>query len=362
MKRIICLIDTLGQGGAERQMAGLAVLLKEKGYDVRLVAYHVEDLYGDIAREGGVEPVILHVNNTSLSKLKAVYKYIKRIGGCDCLISYKSGPNGIGCLLKVMGLKHKLIVSERSFSQSVSRRDKVCFFLYRFANYIVPNSFAQANFIRQNYKNLSSKVVTITNFTDTVKFSPLSSERQNEKFVVLTVARIAKVKNIANYLEAIRLIKQQNTDIHFDWYGDVQSGEEDYFIKIKESVIELGIDDMITFHLATKNISEKYQQCDLFCLPSIYEGFPNVVCEAMSCGKPVICSRVCDLPRIVSEGKNGLLFLPNDINDIYNKIMQIYEMPKGILLEWGRESRRIALEMFSEDAFVEKYIKLIENN
>ena len=82
MKKILCLIDGLGSGGAERQMTGLAVMLKEKGYSVDLVAYHKEkDFYVSLARKGGVEPVFLTVGPSQWSKVKAVRRFIKQQGG-----------------------------------------------------------------------------------------------------------------------------------------------------------------------------------------------------------------------------------------------------------------------------------------
>lgn len=81
----------------------------------------------------------------------------------------------------------------------------------------------------------------------------------------------------------------------------------------------------------------------------------------MSCGKPIACSRVCDNPHIVQENKNGLFFNPTDVDSIYNGLKQIIEMPKEERMAWGYKSREIAETLFSKEAFVQKYIKLIES-
>ena len=65
-----------------------------------------------------------------------------------------------------------------------------------------------------------------------------------------------------------------------------------------------------------------YQKVDLFCLPSIIEGFPNVICEAMASGLPVICSNVCDNPFIVKSQENGFLFKPEDPTDIADNLIK----------------------------------------
>lgn len=126
-------------------------------------------------------------------------------------------------------------------------------------------------------------------------------------------------------------------------------------------VKKLGLENWVSFHPATSKILDNYQRCDIFCLPSNYEGFPNVICEAMSCGKPIVCSRVCDNPFIVKEGENALMFDNTNVKDIADKLEQICSMSKEELKQWGHCSREIAVNLFSQESFVEKYIKLIES-
>lgn len=363
MKKVLCLIDSLRLGGgAERQMIGLATFLKSSGYDIDLVSYYNHDSYAELSQQSGINVTILQAKENKLSKLMAVKRYLKSIGGCDCVIAYKDGPTIIGCLLKLLGGQFRLIVSERNTTQVIRKKDKLKFMLYRWADYIVPNAHAQEEFIKINFPKLGNKVVTITNFTDTAHFCP-AEEEINDKVSILTVARVASQKNILNYLEAIKLLKQDGfaDKVHFNWFGAVQPGEEAYGAVCFKKRIDLGVEDMIEFHPATKEIVKQYQRCDIFCLPSMYEGFPNVVCEAMCCGKPIVCSRVCDNPRIVQENINGLLFDPNDVNSIYSTLKQIIEMSQSQLKEWGKSSRDIAELKFSKEAFVQKYINLIED-
>ena len=362
MKKILCLIDTLGVGGAERQMAGLAFLLKQKGYRVDLVCYYEHDYDAELERRYGMRSTILKVGNSPFSKLMAVRQYIKQNNGFDCVISYKAPANQIGCLLKLLGMKFRLIVSERSTTQYFGRKEKIRFQLYRSADYVVPNSHTQRDFIKTHCSWLKDKTITITNFTDTNQFAP-KQRLPNDTIKILTAARITKAKNIPNYLKAIALLhKRGMANVHFDWYGDVQESEKEYSMMVSQEVKSLQIEDVITFHPATYQIQENYQACDIFCLPSTYEGFPNVICEAMSCAKPIVCSNVCDNPNIVSDGVNALLFSPSNVEDMADKLQSLIMMSEEKRLEWGRRSREMAINMFSHEAFVDKYIKLIEQN
>ena len=363
MKRILCLIDTLGiGGGAERQMAGLASFLSEKGYKVDIVKYYSNNAqYAELNDLSGPQIIQLHPKNNKLSKLIAIKRHIKSVGGYDWVIAYKDGPAVIGCLLKLIGGKFKLIVSERNTNQQISKKDKFKFLLYRLADYVVPNSHAQADFITQNFPKLQNKVVTITNFTDTSHFTTIKSDPK-DKLTILTVGRITPQKNILKYLEALNLLKREGyaDRVHFDWYGDAQAGDDAYKVLCLNKTEELELHDLISFHPATKDIVKHYQACDIFCLPSIYEGFPNVICEAMSCGKPIVCSRVCDNPHIVQENKNGLLFDPTDTQSIYLTLKQVIETSLPTREEWSNNSRTIAESILSKESFIQKYIELIE--
>lgn len=359
MKKILCLIDTLGFGGAERQMMGLVSYLKERGYDTTLANYIEHDLHSYVEERYGYSTIMLRCGSNMLSKLYAVWKHIHK-EKYDTIIAYKDGTTSLTCILKMLGCDFKLIVSERNTTQSLTLREKIKFWLYRFADYIVPNAYSQEIFIKNKFPKLQDKIVTITNFTDIDYFKPGRDEKHNG-IEILIVARVSPQKNVLRFLEGIKIVKDTGTNVHFKWFGDVRPGMEEYASQCNNMIQELQIDDMISFFPATKNVLEEYQKCDVFCLPSFYEGYPNVICEAMSCGKPIICSDVCDNPYIAKVGKNAFMFNPNKPEDIAEKLLSIISLSNEKIKKMGAESRYIAEKLFSKDEFVRKYIKLIES-
>lgn len=356
--KILCFTDGFNQGGAERQLIGLANLLQQHGFDVTLASYHKENFYRSLMDSCNLKYDFIESSGLQLSKLVSCYKYFKT-KGFDCVISYKGGCNQICCLLKAIGMSFKLIVSERCLVYDFNDFQKRKFFLYRFADYIVPNSYAQEKFIGEHYPKLLAKTVTITNFTDIDTFVPVKNETHS-KLRVLVTARISHQKNIKRFIEALSILKKENLSIDVKWFGNVNFGEDTYALECKELIERYGIGDI--FHLlpATTSISTEYQSCDVFCLPSIFEGYPNVVCEAMSCGKPVLCSNVCDNSTIVEDGVNGYLFDPYNIMDIVQAFRKVYSLSTNQREEMGTKSREMAVVKFSKKTFVNKYIKLIE--
>lgn len=361
MKKILCLIDGLGFGGAQRQIIGLTNFLSVRGYDVELLSYHKRDFYNDLLNRLNIKHTNLTCGN-KLSKITSLIDYIKR-GKYDVVISFLDGPNIYSCFLKLIGVKSKIIVSERITDISVTLFDKLKFNLYRLANYVVPNSHSEKDYIAQNFSFLLNKTKVITNFTETSYFVPSKStlETNSEKLEILIAGRISDQKNILSFLDALSKLKQLNVRIHVSWYGNVGKGMDEYHRQVIKKQTELNLTSIIDFCPGTSNILEKYQECDAFCLPSLYEGFPNVICEAMSCGKPILCSNVCDNPYLVEDGVNGFLFNPMSIESMVTAISEFCKLDEGQIRSMGNESRKKALEICSPDTFVNKYIALIEN-
>lgn len=362
MRKILCLIDTLGMGGgAERQMAGLAGLLHRKGYDVTVASYYEHDSDEFLEKTYGIRSVLIKTESTAVSKLMAVRKYVRE-NRFDTLIVYKDGATMLACLVKLLGGRFRLIVSERNTTQDLNRHEKAKFFLYRWADVIVPNAVSQGNFIKDHYPHLAKKLMVITNFTDTSYFKSSLDYKQNDSFLkILVTARFSNQKNIIGFMNVVRKLKDQGAKVKVDWFGSVYHGQTEYGKRCEEHYKKLDISDILIFHEATPNILQEYQACDVFCLPSYYEGFPNVVCEAMSCGKPILCSNVCDNPYIVQDEINGFLFNPLDEDDMVKKINKMILLPQEEREKMGRKSREIAEVLFSEETFVNKYIGLIED-
>jgi glycosyltransferase involved in cell wall biosynthesis len=180
------------------------------------------------------------------------------------------------------------------------------------------------------------------------------------KIRIISVGRLAPQKNVTTFLRAMSLVVQKNDTIKVDWFG--HDFADDYARNCYESVEKLGLADNFEFHPATADIVTEYQKSDIFCLPSLYEGFPNVLCEAMCCGLPILCGNVCDNPYIIEEGKNGLLFNPKDAEDIAEKILEICKLSIEDRTVMGERSLGIAKEKFSKKIFIERYISLIETD
>ena len=357
--RIILFTDSLGAGGAQRQLAGLAVMLQEHGHDVVVSTYHPMDFYKSYLDENRVPNEIIPNACSHIERIWSVYKYLKDKSP-DWVIAYQETPSLVACLSKFLGCNFKLIVSERNTTQINGAKERVRFFLYRYANYVVPNSYTQGDFLTLHYHWMKDRIRVITNYVDLKKFT-LTPHKRNVIPEILIVGSVWEPKNAKGFVEACRILKQRKVVFHATWYGLSAS-----YSKYEKTVITLlkkyDLENVLCFKNKVKDIDVEYKKADYFCLPSFYEGTPNVICEAIACGLPVICSDVCDNSLYVEKNVNGFLFDPNNIIDMANRIEEAINLLDNDYFEFRDNSRDIAVRKLSDKQFVDKYLALLNGN
>lgn len=413
-KKIVFIHESLESGGAERQLVILAKLLKGKtvdpkgtlnnsfnnrgnhgndvvfgslldepnknGYadsldtpEVSIWTYFPNDFYVPMLKDSGVE---YRYYRQAQNRFRRVPFFVCLLNSLcpDVVVTYLPSPSLLGCLLKIAShlkiVRHnfKLIVSERNTTQQIDFRTRFRFFLFRFSDHVVCNSATQTKFIKGNYPLLSPKTLCIHNYIDTDLFSPSRggmNVMNDELPIWLTVARIVPQKNLLLYIRAIAQVVEWRktrgmgkTPFRILWIGRV--GDKDYYTTALSLIEKLQLQNVFHFMPEQKNVVPFYQNASAFLFPSLYEGFPNSLCEAMSCGLPIVCGNVCDHPFLVEDGENGLLFNPTDVDDMAQVLFRFSMMSETVLKRMGEKSREKSIRIFSKNEFVEMYWRLME--
>lgn len=357
MKKILLLTDSLGAGGAQRQLVGLAIMLHKIGYQIKVSYYHSIVFYKETLDTQKVKNEQIPNAGDAKKRIWAVKHYFKQENP-DWVIAYQETPSLVACMAKLLGCKFRLIVSERNTTQGIGVNERIRFFLYRWADAIVPNSFAQESFLVNRYSWMKKKVKTITNFVDLKRFAFVKKEKRETPLIVIA-ATIWPSKNTIGLIQAAKILKEKGLQFKIEWYG-INEAYQEYLSQCKNLIEKFELDECIKLLPKSKQIQEKYEACDFFCLPSFYEGTPNVICEAMSCGRPVICSNVCDNAMYVKEGENGFLFNPHSPESIANAIERAINLEVDDYDVFCDNSRNKAENLLSENIFIDKYISLIE--
>ena len=170
--------------------------------------------------------------------------------------------------------------------------------------------------VRQEAINRSGiapeKIITIPNGIDSAEFpvAPADSETA-AVFTVALAGRFHRQKGHAVLLEALKLLEGQPPRIQAFLFGE---GPDEGALKKMASA--LGIEDRVHFMGVVANGAEAMQNIDCILMPSLWEGMPNAVLEAMALGKPVIASRIPGMDELVQDGRTGLLFTPGNAAEL----------------------------------------------
>ena len=162
------------------------------------------------------------------------------------------------------------------------------------------------------YKAERSKVVTINNSVDVQSVGRFSLESVDAEsppghFVISTAGRLAAEKNIAVLVKAFALLRK---DLKAKLWIVGDGPERPYLESLAAS---LNIKDDIVFWGFQENLYKFIQKSDIFVHTSLFEGFGNIILEAMACGVPVIATDCPFGPReIINNGENGILVPVSD--------------------------------------------------
>ena len=140
---------------------------------------------------------------------------------------------------------------------------------------------------------------------------------------LITVGRLAVAKNIQSILLALPAIRQVYPDVHLDIVGD-----GDYRWVLEELALQLRVNDSVTFYgnLEHKDVLAALSRSHLFVFPSLREGFPKAVLEALACGLPVIATRTSAIPQLLKPGCGLLLDVP-DTQSLQKAILSLISTP-----------------------------------
>ena len=349
-KKILLYIDGMNSGGAQRQLIGLACCIQKlPNYEARLLFYKKDaDFYKPQLEDFQIDYFYDRSSDSKWHGLKALRKQVKEYQP-DLIISFLGENNLFACLNRFI-CHIPLIVSERNTTIVPTKLDRIRFFLYQWADRIVPNSYSQGKYLCNKQHRIAHKVVPIVNFVDTNVYHPTNKNSVNETKQIIVTARVVQQKNVINFIHAVKAVVDSGcTMFHIDWIGNL--GADDYVKECHTLISDLKMSSYISFVGECKDMATAYHKADAFCLPSYYEGTPNVVCEAMASGLPILCSDVCDNARYVENGVNGLLFNPHDIDSIADSLIKFINARDNSILEMGKNSREKALANFYIDKF-----------
>lgn len=180
---------------------------------------------------------------------------------------------------------------------------------------------------------------------------------QSEPVTLLYVGRLRTRKAVAVLLEAFRRLLDGGGEAELVVIGGGEQLDE-----LRQRAGALALDDACRFlgPLPRAEVVGWYARADVYCLPSIYEGFPVAILEAMAAGLPVVSTTVSGIPEAVEHGTTGLLVPPEDAAALADALRQLV-VDASLRQSMGLAGRRRVMEHFTIDAIAERYLSLWHN-
>jgi glycosyltransferase involved in cell wall biosynthesis len=187
-------------------------------------------------------------------------------------------------------------------------------------------------------------------------FCPGDPRADSLSFRVLFVGRFHAQKNLVALVEQFGAASRKlpGRALHLEIVGDgPQHGE------VEAKIAELALQDQVALlgWLPREELLKAYRRTDCLVNPSIGEGLPNVVLEAMACGLPVIASRVAGNDTLVKHRDNGLLFDVNRPAEL-GECLAILASDAGLRRAMGLRGRAMALADYSWSSVARAYAAL----
>ncbi|WP_117882555.1 glycosyltransferase family 4 protein [Aureibaculum luteum] len=316
--KIILVTPLLDHGGGQRYITELANYWSSCNHEVRIILLRSGEPFYSISKNVKIEALGYSSKNRISRCITGIKTFLKlrnaiRQSNPDFVISILSTTN-ILTLLATSGLGIKIFI--RDAMSPFRKRNK----FERILRKLLYKKAAGVITMTQIAKDIIQKETGVKN----IRIIPnpvriIKDDHQKKEKIILNVGRLIPAKGQFFLLEACRLINNK------DWKF-VILGEGNLRKKLEEQINDLNIKGQVLLPGVEKNIDKWLNKSSIFVLPSISEGFPNALLEAMSAGLPVV-SFDCKVgpSDIIDDGENGYLVPEGNVHLLAEKIAFLME-------------------------------------
>jgi glycosyltransferase involved in cell wall biosynthesis len=218
-----------------------------------------------------------------------------------------------------------------------------------------------------NYHLDAKKVVSIYHGINLKQFDGRANRAALKEFgidpdyaIVGTIGRLSRQKAQDDFLRAAAKVKEVVPKSKFFIVGEGEQRQE-----LEDLAKHLGLQPDVIFTGYRSDVPELLRAFDVFVLPSIFEGLPLTILEAMAMTKPVVATRVDGVPEAVVDGETGTLVTPRDPAALASAIISLLQNP-AMAQAMGQAARHRVETMFRQEIMVAQteqlYTQLLERH
>ncbi|MBB6663357.1 glycosyltransferase [Proteus mirabilis] len=359
-RNLLFIITGLGVGGAEKQVCLLADQFAQLGNKITIISLADKEIL--------VKPQNKNIKIVSLNMKKNIFSFLITANKLkniiknekpDVIHSHMIHANIFTRLVRIF-VKIPVLIST---AHNTNEGGKLRMFLYRITDNLATISTnvskeAVNSFIAQK-ATTPDRMITVYNAIDTNLFSynELAREKKRSEInlddntpIILSVGRLTKAKDYPNLFHAfsnLNLSKRPKLVIIGDGEEKENLQQLAYDLKISKDILWLGI---------RHDVSDWMSACDLFILPSAWEGFGLVVAEAMSCKRLVIGTNSGGVGEVIN--KYGLVIPPKNSIALASAITQCLSLPEQERNSLGILARKHIINTFSVEKISQQWLAL----
>lgn len=294
-----------------------------------------------------------------LYSLLAPVLYRKELRSCSVLRGLQL-TGGIPCAVAKIFYRIPFVINYGYFYREIARMEKhgLASFLYQIVEQplltLANRVIVPANYIRKAISNSfpARKFFFLPNGVDANAFIPRkNSNHRTNSFTLLFVGRLEVQKNLSLLITALAQIKQEKIVLVLVGEGSLHKQLANLAQKAQVKVKFIGA-------LSHDKLPDYYQQADIFILPSLTEGQPKSLLEAMGCGLPVIASDIPAHREIITDGQNGIL-CQNTVSSLARVIKRLIA-DSGLRRRLGSAARVTVIKSFDKKMLNKQEIELLK--
>jgi glycosyltransferase involved in cell wall biosynthesis len=287
----------------------------------------------------------VHVDPARLYKIRRFVKE-RRIA---VLHAHNIGPliyAGVAIRILPMVRRPQIVYSDHNqlFSMNASRAARARWYL-KLADQVVAVSADLQRTLTEHLHAAPGRVQVLYNGVDSRRFAHVDRFKVRRElgiadgeFVAGMAVVLSAHKGINYLLDAVPAILAKAPATRF-----VIAGDGPARASLEEQARALGVGDRVVFIGHRTDIPDVVSAFDTYVLPSLTEGLPLALLEALAVGSPIVCTRVGGNPEIVEDGVNGYLVPPGDSAALADRILRLHADP-----EFRAAARERNLKKFSE--------------
>ncbi len=321
--RILFLISTITGGGAARVLTCLANQFAESGDEVGFITSYMQQDKGEYLLDSRVKRYTL--SDKKAGMFTRTVLWTRRIAR----ICREFTPDAVVCAMPEPNFRLLLGTPRNKFVRIVSvvndpnREYRRCIYKflalwqYKKADGIIFQTVDERDWFPSE---ITERGIILHNQVDAQFFN---AQRGDERRNFVTTGRLSVQKDQKMLIDAFsRIADKVEDDLYIYGEGALRS-------QLEEQIAALGLTDRIHLPGATTDVVGKLSEARVYVLPSLYEGMPNALLEALAMGVPVISTDCpCGGPRtVIEDGVNGLLVPVGDVDALADKMLYAYNHP-----------------------------------